>query len=62
HPFARLPVRAGTPRGVDGADRRAGAERASEFAEYMRQDLALVEALARGEVNSAPPRGEAPAP
>ena len=61
-PFARVTVRYGTPRAVEGEDIRAVAERASEFAEYMRQDLAMVEALARGELRPTPPRGEAPAP
>lgn len=52
-PFARVTVLYGEPRRVDDANIRDAAERTSEFAQYMMDDLARVTRLAIGETEPA---------
>jgi len=47
-PFARITVLFGEPRRVEDANIRDAAERTTEFAQYMMEDLARVVRLARG--------------
>ena len=47
-PFARVTVLFGEPRRVDDENIRDAAERTSEFARYMMDDLARAEQLAHG--------------
>jgi lysophospholipid acyltransferase (LPLAT)-like uncharacterized protein len=47
-PFARITVLYGDPRMVQGTDVRQAAERALEFAQYMHDDRARVDAIATG--------------
>jgi lysophospholipid acyltransferase (LPLAT)-like uncharacterized protein len=58
-PFARITVVYGEPRFVQGSDVRAAAERAAEFTQYMHDDRARADAIARG---VAPADGAAAGP